>query len=105
MYLKGLDYLKFEESSLSMSMLTKEIESVIANRVLASREAKRLLQFDWKAEFSQYSKPLQQRADEIYHLLLGSVEEVEEGYVDDETDYDLLEKISQFFRESNLGSD
>ena len=74
------------------------IKSIVEGRVLTTKEAKMLLQFDWFSEFADSPESIQNEAEGIYYSIYGSIEEVEEGYVEDTTDDELLESLNGFYK-------
>jgi hypothetical protein len=76
-----------------MKSLRFEIERVVSSGRFTTEEARRLLRFDWRSLSQELPTPVRQEADVVFHLIQGAVEEVDEGYVDDEDHPEMRKRL------------
>ncbi len=78
-----------------MNPLKIELEKVLASGRFTTVEAKHLMGLDWHSLTSTLPTPARQETDVLYHFILGSIEEVEEGFIDDQDDAAMRARIKK----------
>ncbi len=78
-----------------MNPLRTELQKVVSSGRFTTVEAKRLMGLDWRSLARELPTPLRNEAEDLYHLILGSIEEVAEGYVEDRDDPEMRARIEK----------
>ena len=79
-----------------MNSLRLEIERVVSSGRFTTEEARRLLMLDWRSLSQELPTPVRQETDVVYHLIQGAIEEVDEGYVDDDDHPEMRKRLAAF---------